>query len=1154
MKQTCYLLASVLVAFISAGSAKATAGDVITSLSDLSSSKCYTITTERGRMVANASKTAVCSSLAFGSATASASTEEADGQWAILSIDGTGYYLFNMGTKRFLKSNCHFADANLLGDALTVQEATSPNGNYKFKITSGSNTLNNDNWGNIVLNGWGTEDAGNLITITEAGDIDSGIGTPLTITYDYYINGQKIYSDNKTAYQALAFPTPTQPGYTEATPPTGTVQASDNGKTFNIEATVLSSFPFKYSAEGTAWKDLFWYRLKINNKYIVYDESVSTDKCSLSTDAAAAVNDNIAFAFVGNDPYNGFRIVNHAKGENYTLSNSNNPYDGNTGGSTFPTMKERSSLTVGTAKDNDVEKFYVAKATSTAFFVQMNTYDGDEQNTYVRMNDRGSLAYWNFGSGTGSYFTVERIIPGDNTVVSSLDNIVQGQAYTITAAGRRGSFIYTANGLSSTNSTGIAVDMTDKNQQFLFAEHDGTYYLYSVGAGAFINVTGKDENNNRAVAVAGKPVNTSLQFLASTNSSYETTYPVVLSVDEHQVGISNGYTPAVISHYNDTADEGNSLCIKAVTGVTYDMTEINALLDQSEEKDFDVARAAIVAEVEDNGRISVLFSATDVEDTKAELAAIAYSEEDGLDASVAKLAPVLETFYKKAESKKFSIRNTPDTYFLTATKTEIRAKDADLGLDGVFEVKYNGNKKFYLRSVYDSVYVNKPVSHNTAPTTSTTPVNDFYIGALDGNTNKVYFAYEKADNNSIHFSTSYTYHTCGWTYEADNSQWVISEVTDEQYADLEPWAALAKAIDIAGRYDIGSGLCQYSDGGKTETARDMLKEKTASADEVSAAITAISPDNFTLNMPANGQFIRIKDSAGNYMTCNNSSSRTAFSSDKDESSVFCYTGSALIAYKTGFYASRSSNFPCNMTSVTTESEGTVYHIHASKLNKGKYLVSFGGDTRFMYTVGNAGSYNGGPSTVNNAGYEFTLEEVDTIPVTISSAKMGSLYSPVALQIPEGVTAYTGVYDSQSSTIRLTALKGVVPANTGVIIEGEAKTYDFATTTGEEGASCLSGTAPGIANVTGAYTLQIVNGNIGLYKYSGENLNGFKAYFVNSSGSKGFSFVKDDDPTGISTAGADVTGSGKCYDLQGNRVVLPLKNRIYILNGKKVLIK
>lgn len=1153
MKQTCYLLASVLMAFMSAGSAEAAAGDVITSLSNLSNSKCYTITTERGQMVANASKTAVCSSLTHGAATGSASTEAADGQWAILKLDDNGYYLFNVGTRLFLKSTCLFnANVGEFGDALTVQAATSPNGNYMFKITSGTNTLNNDDYGNIMLNSWNTEDAGNLITITEAGDFDATIfNSSLTLTYDYYVDNQKIYSDTKTTFQTQAYPAPTKPDYTECDTPAGTAQASDNGKTFNIPVTIASSFPFKYSAESTAWSDLFWYRLKINNKYIVYDESVTTDKCNLLTDATTAVNDKIAFAFIG-DPYNGFRIVNYTKGESYTLSNSNNPYDGNTGGSTFPTMKLRSGLTVGTTKGNDVEKYYVAKATSTAFFVQMNTFDGDNQNTYVRMNNRGALAFWNFGSGVGSYFTVERVVPPGETV-SSLDNIVQGQAYTITAAGLRGSFIYTANGLSSTQSTGTAVDMTDKNQQFLFVKHEETYYLYSVGAGAFINVTGKNENNNRAVAVAGKPVNTSLEFLASTNESYNTTYPVVLSIDKHQVGVSNGYTPAVITHYNDLSDEGNALCIKTVAGVTYDMTDINALLDQGEEKDFEVARNAIVAEVENNGRISVLFSASDVAATKEELNAVTYSAEDGLDASVAKLSPVLEKFYKKAEGKKFSIRNTPDTYFLTAAKTEIRARDATLGLDGVFEVKYNGNKKYYLHGVYNDVYVNKPVSYNTAPTTSATPANDFYIGALDGNTNKVYFANETSGYNSIHFSTSYIYYTCGWTYEAGNSQWVISEVTDEQYAGLEPWPALTKAVNLVADYSFGTGLCQYNPE-KITAARAMLEAKTASADEVSAAITAISPDNLTLNMPAEGQFIRIKDSAGNYMTCNNTTdSKIEFSSAQDESSVFCYTSSALIAYKTGFYASRSSNFPCNMTSVTAEGEGTVYHIHTSRLNKGKYLVSFGGDTRFMYTAGNAGSY-ASPSVVNNAGYEFTLEEVETIPVTISDAKMGTLYSPMALQIPEGVTAYTGVYDSQSNSIKLTALEGVIPANTGVIIEGEAKTYDFTTTTGTEGTSCLSGTAPGIANVTGAYTLQVVGNNIGLYKYTGENLCGFKAYFVNSSGSKGFSFVKDDDPTGISAAGADITGSGECYDLQGNRVTLPLKNRIYILNGKKVLIK
>jgi hypothetical protein len=344
----------------------------------------------------------------------------------------------------------------------------------------------------------------------------------------------------------------------------------------------------------------------------------------------------------------------------------------------------------------------------------------------------------------------------------------------------------------------------------------------------------------------------------------------------------------------------------------------------------------------------------------------------------------------------------------------------------------------------------------------------------------------------------------------------------------------------------------------------MLSAKTATADEVAAAIAAISPSSLTINMPAKYQFIRIKDSAGNYMTSSNTTdNKISFSSTEDESSIFCYTGSALIAYKTGYFAScstsNSKTFPCNATTVATESNETLYHIHASSLSKGKYLVSFGGDTRFMYTAANAGDFSGGATAVNNTGYEFTLEEVESVPVTITDAGMGTLYSPMALTIPDGVKAYTGTLDTENSCIKLTALEGTIPANTGVIIEGEAKSYDFATTTSttsSDDTNCITGSTPGITCVSNAYTLQKVNNELGFYKYSGTNLGGFKAYLVNnnSSSSKGYKIVKDTDPTGINGVETEGIADGKYYDLQGKIVTTPLKNQIYILNGKKVLIK
>ena len=1159
MKKLNYLLATMLALILSTGLAKANVGDVITSLDQLSNSKCYTIKAPRGALVMNTSGTAACSSHTGNGGTVytSASTTAEDGQWAILTLNGNSYYLYNVGARKFLNADNTITPAQK--STLTLKDLTSPNGNYKFKITSGSNTLNNNNQGGFALDGWSTEDNGNKLVITEAGDFDPSIfDTQITYTYNYLFNGEVVYTESRTSFRGEEYsaikPQNRVPGHVSYSGgPTGTVQSTDQNKTYDIVCTLdKAKMPFKYSS---SFEDAKWYQIKIERTPAKYAKFDGTN-ISNSTTAPTETTAEDRFAFVGN-PF-GFKIYNQAAGAdkafgpeasaaNATLTASdatngatfvfeissennlnrifrnvdnevaylndinsklgywystNNRHDA---GSNFtfieyidPTKaiditynyqnngttlySETFSTNVGDempapktvphgvtvetptgtvqkgVTSYDIPVTWTQESTGIKFFDSVDEVDtwyawskrnawyavktayvyhiedaegytfadnveisndsylwaaignpysfkiankakgagyflsnpnttindsdqptmkqGEGQSYFLfdcagsqwgdycfqvlgtstptALNGNGTLNYWVNNSTLGDPGSQMRWVEPDLTA-TALDQLIQGQAYTITSAGGRGSFIYTDNGLNSTYQTGIAANASDKNQQFMFVKYNENYYLYSVGAKAFINITGKNETNNRAVAVEGRPANTTLEFLASTYSD-KASFPVVLQIDGHHVGISNGYTPAVITHYNSLADQGNALCIKAVWGATYDTAEI------------------------------------------------------------------LELF-------------TPNW---TSLESAI------------------------------------------------------------------------AKAQSVTIGTGY------------------GEFTQpEGYAD-----ALASAIE-------------------------MNTNRTATADEVDDAIAAIAISKLTLNIPANGALIRIKDNDGNYMTCNNNSSnsdRIEFSATKDDASIFCYTGSALVAYKTGLYAANTTGtraFPTNATSVIEESDATLYKILQSGLTLGKYAISFGSSTRFMYTNANAGTFNSA-ALINNVGYEFTIEAVESVPVTISSAKMATLYSPQALEIPAGVTAYTGAYDNATNTIKLTALEGTIPANTGVILEGEANTtYDFNIATSGEGTSCFGGTLPAISTTTGAYTLQVVDGQLGFYRYTGESLAGFKAFFTNSTGAKGFSLVKDNDLTGINGV-TNTTTDGVYYDLMGNVVKNPLKNHIYILNGTKVL--
>lgn len=307
-----------------------------------------------------------------------------------------------------------------------------------------------------------------------------------------------------------------------------------------------------------------------------------------------------------------------------------------------------------------------------------------------------------------------------------------------------------------------------------------------------------------------------------------------------------------------------------------------------------------------------------------------------------------------------------------------------------------------------------------------------------------------------------------------------------------------------------------------------------------------------LNMPKNGSFLRIKDADGKYMTCENASNKTVFSNELNDKSIYCYTGSALVAYTNGFYASRASNKPCGMSSVTTESEGTLYHIHASSLTKGKYLVSFGGDTRFMYKSADAGNFTGGPATVNNVNYEFTLEEVEVLPVSVSAAGYATLNAPVALTIPNGVEAYTLTFDG--TYLQAAAVEGVIPANTPVVLKAEENTYSFEISEGgEAGDNDLTGTIAAITKPAGALVLGIdEEKGVGFYSLKDEvtTLAGFKAYYLATAGESNLRIAFDNELLTSILSAAQQNGGQAIYDLQGRRVVSA--KGISIQAGKKVI--
>ena len=190
--------------------------------------------------------------------------------------------------------------------------------------------------------------------------------------------------------------------------------------------------------------------------------------------------------------------------------------------------------------------------------------------------------------------------------------------------------------------------------------------------------------------------------------------------------------------------------------------------------------------------------------------------------------------------------------------------------------------------------------------------------------------------------------------------------------------------------------------------------------------------------------------------------------------------------------------------------------------------------------------------------------------TITAAKYATFYAPVAVTVPEGVTAHT--LEIVGNWVVTSEPLATIPAYTGVILYSETpNTYTFAVATdfNNEGvdSGALSGTVATTYITDEAYVLQAPNGDVtklGFYLAPFDKLDGtafksnhHKAFLrkpVNEPGLASYAIRNDfDGTTAIEDVDAEEAEEKVVYDLQGRKVENPTKG-IYIINGNKVLVK
>lgn len=222
------------------------------------------------------------------------------------------------------------------------------------------------------------------------------------------------------------------------------------------------------------------------------------------------------------------------------------------------------------------------------------------------------------------------------------------------------------------------------------------------------------------------------------------------------------------------------------------------------------------------------------------------------------------------------------------------------------------------------------------------------------------------------------------------------------------------------------------------------------------------------------------------------------------------------------------------------------------MQTGKYEVELGGNDDQALSMTNKNNLRVVPDEV-----PYSIDYV--VNYTIGESGYGTFCWPVALDFTDNSDLEAGVVAAHNGAFLKKVDDTKFAAKTPIIIKGEPGTYSLKTTKEEiaaPAANLLKGTVSGPLRVTAnnIYALAEKSTGVGFYRVDETKevvIPQYKAYLEGEEAAVAGYFF--DDATGISQMASDAE-QGDIYTISGMKVEKAANKGIYIINGKKVVVK